>query len=292
MITRIQRKREGFTLIELLVVIAIIAILAAILFPVFAKAREKARQSSCQNNMKQLATAIVATYANDWDERFPSSVLDKAQDGASIFSSAWDQQINSYVKSAGVFKCPSNSLKKYSVHEPFQNVNGKQQKSRIVSYGMNDQLLGVTPSDAKPNDRDLKKAKGVTQATVQNPAGTIILAEMKSFQGSGSTGKKPAPANKMGGLDNSAEVHVPFHVTGPGLVEEASGQNKAWNTEWGVARDIHSGGSIYAYVDGHVKWKRILQTLGPRTPDVAFKPDTKAGGVYTDNEWMVNNSAQ
>src|SRR6186997_888417 len=96
-----QRKREGFTLIELLVVIAIIAILAAILFPVFAKAREKARQSSCQNNMKQLATAIVATYANDWDERFPSSVLDKAQDGATIFSSAWDQQINSYVKSAG-----------------------------------------------------------------------------------------------------------------------------------------------------------------------------------------------
>jgi prepilin-type N-terminal cleavage/methylation domain-containing protein/prepilin-type processing-associated H-X9-DG protein len=287
MITRIQRKREGFTLIELLVVIAIIAILAAILFPVFAKAREKARQSSCSNNMKQLATAIVATYSNDWDERFPSSTLDKAQDGAAIFSSAWDQQINSYVKSAGVYKCPSNSFKKYSVHEPFTSVNGKNTKTRIVSYAMNDQLLGVTASVTAPVDRTLAKAKGTTQAAVQNPSGTILLAEMKAFQ----LNKKPSANTKMGGLENSAEVHPWYHVTEPGLVEDATGTTKAWNTEWGVSRDIHSGGSIYAYVDGHVKWKRILQTLGPRTPDQAFKLDTKSG-VYTDNEWMINNSAQ
>jgi len=289
MITRIQRKREGFTLIELLVVIAIIAILAAILFPVFAKAREKARQSSCSNNMKQLATAIVATYANDWDERFPSSVLDTKQDGAAIFSSAWDQQINSYVKSDGVYKCPSNSFKKYSVHQPFTSVNNKPTKSRIVSYAMNDQLLGVTASDAAPVDRTLAKAKGVTQAAVQNPSGTILLAEMKAV----ASKKKPSAATKMGGMENSAEVHVPYHVLDPGLVspDDVTGTAKGWDSEWGVSRDIHSGGSIYAYVDGHVKWKRILQTLGPRTPDVAFKLDTKSG-VYPDNEWMINNSAQ
>ncbi|MGQ9733315.1 MAG: prepilin-type N-terminal cleavage/methylation domain-containing protein [Candidatus Zipacnadales bacterium] len=61
--------RRGFTLIELLVVIAIIAILAAILFPVFAKAREKARQTSCLSNIKQISLAMLA-YAQDYDERF------------------------------------------------------------------------------------------------------------------------------------------------------------------------------------------------------------------------------
>src|SRR5947199_3363258 len=63
--------RRGFTLIELLVVIAIIAILAAILFPVFAQAREKARQTSCLSNQKQLGTAM-SMYLQDYDERFPN----------------------------------------------------------------------------------------------------------------------------------------------------------------------------------------------------------------------------
>ena len=64
--------RRGFTLIELLVVIAIIAILAAILFPVFAQAREKARTTSCMNNMKQLGTGIQM-YLDNWDETYPLS---------------------------------------------------------------------------------------------------------------------------------------------------------------------------------------------------------------------------
>src|ERR1700677_3124023 len=92
--------RRGFTLIELLVVIAIIAILAAILFPVFAKVREKARQISCTSNMKQIGLGIIQ-YTEDYDETYPGT-------NGLINSGNWAQAIYPYVKSTGVFKCPDN----------------------------------------------------------------------------------------------------------------------------------------------------------------------------------------
>lgn len=117
--------RKAFTLIELLVVIAIIAILAAILFPVFASAREKARQSACASNEKQIGLALIM-YMGDYDERFP--ILDPYNDGAcgpyysttGPFSDAgfwdrgpgsqiWPNEIYPYVKSTGVFDCPSRN---------------------------------------------------------------------------------------------------------------------------------------------------------------------------------------
>src|SRR2546429_2857048 len=93
--------RPGFTLIELLVVIAIIAILAAILFPVFAQAREKARQTSCLSNMKQLSTALIM-YVQDYDETLPKNeFIDQNNWGAwpanhYLWSSAWC--IQPYIK--------------------------------------------------------------------------------------------------------------------------------------------------------------------------------------------------
>lgn len=98
-------KHSGFTLIELLVVIAIIAILAAILFPVFAKAREKARQSSCLSNCKQIGIALLA-YAQDYDERFPwhCRFMPGTPDGG---GNDWQGQIAPYCKNTQLFRCPS-----------------------------------------------------------------------------------------------------------------------------------------------------------------------------------------
>ena len=94
--------RRAFTLVELLVVIAIIAILAAILFPVFAKAREKARQSSCQSNQKQLGLAVMQ-YVQDYDEMMPYSYDAVNCDN---YMSA-PERLASYIKNVQIWSCPS-----------------------------------------------------------------------------------------------------------------------------------------------------------------------------------------
>ncbi|WP_309715056.1 DUF1559 domain-containing protein [Armatimonas sp.] len=107
---KLDQKRSAFTLIELLVVIAIIAILAAILFPVFAQAREKARQISCLSNQKQLGTALMM-YTQDYDETLPAwpfNTIGTNPDFAAGWSySMWVPVVQPYVKNFGVFACPN-----------------------------------------------------------------------------------------------------------------------------------------------------------------------------------------
>ena len=139
--------RKGFTLIELLVVIAIIAILAAILFPVFAKAREKARQTSCLNNLKQLSLGFLQ-YAQDYDEMFCSmgnatmltpSVPDHPYFNAhsagtnppataDYYYTSWASQVYPYVKNAQIYLCPSTSYACYRVAYgvPSSGINAAQ----------------------------------------------------------------------------------------------------------------------------------------------------------------------
>jgi len=119
-------RRAGFTLIELLVVIAIIAILAAILFPVFARAREKARQTSCLSNLKQLGLA-TDMYCQDYDECTPI-----AYSGVSWWYFTWKERIFPYVKNYQIFNCPSaptgeppdNGTGIYGVNAYFGETNG------------------------------------------------------------------------------------------------------------------------------------------------------------------------
>jgi len=140
--------RRGFTLIELLVVIAIIAILAAILFPVFAKAREKARQSSCLSNMKQLGLAELA-YVQDYDEKFGLHCCAWGARGggprttfagfSSLVNGAgfpyWCDIMEPYIKNSQIFRCPSCSSTNYGVGH----------------YGINYELLNTDPSLGRIN---------------------------------------------------------------------------------------------------------------------------------------------
>lgn len=95
-------KKKGFTLIELLVVIAIIALLAAILFPVFARARESARRSSCQSNLKQIGLGVMQ-YIDDYDDYFPYNVYSGGIQ--------WYDVIEPYTKNTNIFYCPSSPIR-------------------------------------------------------------------------------------------------------------------------------------------------------------------------------------
>ncbi|HZG47689.1 MAG TPA: DUF1559 domain-containing protein, partial [Allosphingosinicella sp.] len=108
-------KSAAFTLIELLVVIAIIAILAAILFPVFAQAREKARQTACLSNLKQIGTGLMM-YVQDYDETLPPTRQMRGGTtpctGDAIPGSQWNMLIQPYLKNQQIFACPSDATSK------------------------------------------------------------------------------------------------------------------------------------------------------------------------------------
>lgn len=124
--------RRGFTLIELLVVIAIIAILAAILFPVFARAREKARQSSCLSNVKQIGLATMM-YAQDYDEMYQLSWY-RAQSadtchGMCAMTLYTLEALNSYVKNSQIWVCPDDRTR-----NPWSTSFTPLQGVRRISY--------------------------------------------------------------------------------------------------------------------------------------------------------------
>ncbi|MCE5219532.1 prepilin-type N-terminal cleavage/methylation domain-containing protein [bacterium] len=154
--------RKGFTLIELLVVIAIIAILAAILFPVFARAREKARQTACLSNARQMGTAVMM-YAQDYDEQLVNLQLAGCKftfNGMTHNNLLWYMALMPYVKSVQVFDCPSTSRTWYG------------QYTGDTDYGINSEI-----TYRHHYNSTTKVGTGCPLAELQKPAETCVIAD-------------------------------------------------------------------------------------------------------------------
>ncbi len=165
-------KKHGFTLIELLVVIAIIAILAAILFPVFARAREKARQTSCLSNMKQLALGVIM-YCQDYDEMYPS-LYSYANSNTQL--RWWEDKLQPYIKNWQLTICPSSTVYTYTYARPPEGPNPLR-----FTYACN----SMRPGDGTVADGGYGTGGPMTNApaklgSVEKPAECIMLLESTS----------------------------------------------------------------------------------------------------------------
>jgi len=242
--------RKGFTLIELLVVIAIIAILAAILFPVFARAREKARQTSCLSNVKQLMLGLLM-YKNDYDETWPVTYWQEVVNQPVWYAADWMTGIYPYVKNVQIFECPSQPggaacafpAARQKPGSPFATGGG-------TTYGINELLFSGAVRDAR----------------ISRPAETLVLADCRcNYIG----GYWPVP---WPGRASLTRVQMGLRWT-PGSAACCNG------TVWDQAAEnatVHNGGSNLGFADGHGKWMSAQ----------SIKTVTGGGSIrYYDFEW-------
>jgi len=283
-----MHRRTGFTLIELLVVIAIIAILAAILFPVFAQARDKARQTTCTSNTKQSALAFMM-YINDYDETFPLGFgllydrwlwnyyhdvpynwrFSSSEPESTALQVHWSNVIQQYAKNYGLYECPSCPPK------------------RLV--GVDYAAAAAQPVKVAYTYNGLLHA--YSQAQITNPAQLPLLwegrgkASVEGFALTNPTMRCNQGVNRpcryfscTAGLPQDRTQIYPrgmmFVLDGP-----------MW---------IHSNGAIFAHADGNAKWRRLGAQIAPADTDRRVDPysgydaNGYPGLVWTDgcNPWL------
>ena len=289
------RSVRAFTLIELLVVIAIIAILAAILFPVFAQAREKARQTACLNNLKQI-TLGATMYAQDYDSNLPlpydpNDINNWCGNGAT-----WRQRIIPYTKNNQIFVCPDYK-KVGGVNDPGDCIVGTAHglasgyASQMTNppsiphtgnYGMNAFWSEAYDTGLPAN---LTPTTAITNmAKVQSPGDTFLVSEntegdwtvepeapneSKQANTGNFNANEPAergtlpdfPGVTKAGMFGGCAIN-PALPAGYGSVFGTSGLSANPGHVWSIR---HSGGGIWGFMDGHTKWMKRDAMYGPGT---------------------------
>lgn len=264
--------RRGFTLIELLVVVAIIALLAAILFPVFSRARENARRSSCQSNLKQQGLGILQ-YAQDYDEIMVPAWLEGSCDagqgwqptGSTGFNCnsgpeknlKWMDLVQPYVKSEQIFNCPSapNNIRRY-------------QYANSTYYGHYAANLGYRSSnDAKnpPFSHYTATAGGsvpIKLAMIEAPATTVMVTDSRAGSSSGVASCVMTFPSSSGSVANSFDLREIGEDT-------AAPHMRTWvysnNNPDGAIGERHLETINVLWADGHVKAVK-LASISPQLP--------------------------
>jgi prepilin-type N-terminal cleavage/methylation domain-containing protein/prepilin-type processing-associated H-X9-DG protein len=212
-----MKRRSGFTLIELLVVIAIIAILAAILFPVFAQARDKARQSMCLSNTKQVGLAL-SMYVQDYDESFPNVWFN--YDGVGGPAYLWVSVLVPSIKNTGVWNCPSvgTAGRWYDIC-----------RTMDCDYGINSSAFYYYR-------RETGNVYGGTRnlAAINYPAELLFCTELSPER------KNPDGSRLMG-----SRIGAPW-----------VSQAHPCRTVWDYVGEPHQEGTNIVYADGHAKWMK------------------------------------
>jgi prepilin-type N-terminal cleavage/methylation domain-containing protein/prepilin-type processing-associated H-X9-DG protein len=230
--------RTGFTLVELLVVVAVVAILAALIFPALAAVKERARVTVCQSNLKQLGYGFHL-YLDNWDDAYPLPYTDGHPDDSGIIygKPTWKTRIFPFVKSHGVYRCPSNDATEI-IHGKVSKVDPIVEDQYSFCYAMNhvafyaNEIGGEIPGWPK------------TTSDLESPSDLILLTEVQDV----------SPTIDLLSI---MAARAPLDSDDPRAIDRPPYGNIVF------AHNTGNGSTNWLFCDGHAKYLQIVRTLKP-----------------------------